>query len=225
MSPYERMVISNDIQDDITKAHPAVYKQVVPPYKEAINKYKNSLASIEQEKTKEIQRFNAARLNEEMAYVTRSAEMALSDSGSALDSTSSTVHEKLRALYDEAKRSGNLEKQRATFEVIQSVLPKAPGKERIEINSLAKEAQRDLAQLRRPESLLKAEQDAQSALQEVAQRQAEVAEAAELLEGNVTNIFATGSLIKAYKLVQQDATGKVFIYDENDPEVSGVFWK
>lgn len=219
------MVISNDIRDDIEKAQPVIYKQIVPPYKAAITKYKNSLASIEQEKTKEIQRFNAARLNDEMTYARQAVEMALSDGGSVLDGTSSTVAEKLQALYDEARQSGNLEKQRATFEVIQSVLPKAPQTERVAINSLAKAAGRDLSQLRRPESLLKAEQDAQAALQEVAQRQAEIAEAATLLEGNVNDVFATGSLAKAYKLVQQDATGKVYVYDENDPEVTGVSWK
>ena len=227
MTPYERSIIERDIKERTERAFPAVSQGIIGEYKGAIKRIQESQQAYDREVTKEITRWDTGKLANELQAVQTLVDLAIAGGGGGVfDGGSPGVGAKLEAVYREALQSGDPVKQRATFEVMKSVLPKVKDSDRLEANRLAKLAERDLSSLRVTEGMVKAREAQGQAWDEFLKARDELISIPQALgEGDPTGPFASNEFAKALRMVSQDReTGEVIIYPEDSVEVSGVDW-
>jgi hypothetical protein len=223
MSPYERNVISREIKRRQDELIPVVGGMVIGEFHQAIGKYKASEQLMQAERTKEINRFDSAKLNTEIQLMQTRVQMATQKDKNVLRGDNPGISAQLQQVYSEAIQSGDLHKQRAAIEVIKSVsLP--GGQERGFVNDLARQAERAEVEFRQTEGTRNAQQARMDALGELHAKHEQLDKVSQLLGmGAIDDPFNPGPFAKAAKMVEFTAEGPV-IYDENDPAVTGVLW-
>lgn len=227
MSPYERNVISREIKRRQDELIPVVGAQVIGEFKNAIRKYQDSLATVDAERAKEINRFDTVKFNAELQTLNTRVKLALEAPVNPLRGKDKPTSARLEEIYNEAIQSGDLHKQRAALETFKSLPSTGNAQERIAINGLAKKAEQTEFAFRQTEGTLKAQQERRGALQELEAKHEKLNKVSEILGmGNVNDPFNIGPFAKAAKLVQRDPhSGEILIYKETDPEVTRVFAK
>lgn len=236
MSEYERNVINRDLKARSEAIYPVAAGAVIGEYKAAIKSYQDSLAAIDAERTKEINRFDSAKFNTELQTIQARVELALKTDVNPLRAGDTLASKKLAAIYAEAIQSNDLHKQRAAVEVFKALpLPIGNPEERIVINQLAKDAEAAERKLRDTPALEKARQSRIAALDTLGAKQNQLIELSqELGSDDPRGMFASDAIAKAYKLVEWPKghrdnegapVGEVIIHKEADPEVTGVYWK
>lgn len=235
MSEYERNVINRDIKARSEAVYPAAAGAVIGEFKTAIKSYQDSLTAIDAERTKEINRFDSQRFNNELQTIKARVELAIKTDVNPLRGSDVPASKRLAALYSEAVQSNDLHKQRAVVEVFKALpFPVGNQEERIVINQLAKDAAKAESKLRDTAALEKARQNRIAALDNLGAKQNQLVELSqELGSGDPRGMFAGDAIAQAYKLVEwprnlQDndggPVGEVIIHKETDPEVTGVYW-
>ena len=225
MSAYERNTISRMIKARQDELIPKVGAIVIGEWKSAINNYKNAQAQIDAERTKEINRFDSAKFNAELQTINTRVNLALRADVNELKNDPKPSA-KIAAIYSEAIQSGDLHKQRAAVEVIKSLpLPTLPS-ERIAINQMIQNAAAAEQSLRQTEGTIKAQQEAAQALNDIAVKKEKLNKVSQVLGmGSIDDVFSTSPFAKAARLVERDrTTGEIVIRNEDDPEITGVYW-
>lgn len=228
MSEYERNVIMREIKQRQEELTPIVGGQAVAEFREAIGAFQAAEKKIADERRKEINRFDTAKYNAELQAIQARVKMTVEHPKNIMDATEKPISQRLQQIYDEAIQSGDIHKQRAAVEVIKDmpVVGSQP-EERMSVNFLAKTAAAKEAEVRQTDGILKAQQERQAALQELDQRRERLNTVSQALGmGRADDLMGFSFLARAYKQVQRDpATGEIKIYQETDPEVTGVYWK
>lgn len=197
-------------------------------WKNAIAKYQEAGKAYNRAVTDEITRWDPGKLNAELQQTSTLVNLAIAGGGgNPLEGGSAGVAAKLEAIYAEAVQSGDIYKQRATYEVIRTVLPKVGKEEKLLANRLAKLAEDNLSALRVTDGMVAVKEAQGEALDALLNIRGELIEVSQTLgEGDPTNPLASGVFTKALRMVQQDReSGEIRIFGEDDPEVTGVYWQ
>ena len=226
MSQYERNTISRMIKARQEELIPKVGALVIGEFKNAIGNYKNSLAQIEAEKAKEINRFDSTKFTTELQAVDMRVKMALNAPVNELKNDPKPSA-RIAAIYSEAIQSGEIHKQRAAIEVIKDLPLPTDQNERVVINQISQNAKAAESNLRQTEGMIKAQQEKDRAFNELAAKKEKLDKVSQVLGmGSIDDVFSTSPFAKAARLVERDrVTGDVIIRSENDPEYTGVYWK
>ena len=225
MSQYERNVISREIKKRQEELIPVVGARVIGEFKEAIAKYQDSKKAIEIERQKEVNRFDSQKFNTELQAITARINLA---QATDIDPVRGDVpaSKRLAAIYEESMLSNDLHKQRAAIEVFKSIEAKKPAV-RGPVNQLRRTAEAAEVQLRTTEGLQQARQAEAAAFAELHARHENLNKVSETLgTGSIKEIYNTSPFAKAARMIHQDkTTGEITIYNEDDPEVTGVYFK
>ncbi len=228
MTQYERSVIERDIKEQSERAFPAVTAGAIGEWKQAIKRYKEAGKAYNREVTNEITRWDADRLNAQLQQASTLVNLAVQGSGgNILEGGNPGSAAKLEALYSEAVQSGDIYRQRATFEVLKAALPKVSGDDRMPANRLAKLSERELSALRVTDGMVAAKEAQGQALDELLNIRNELIDVSVTLgEGNPTHPMASGAFAQALMMVQQDReTGELKIYSDDEWQlIGGVFY-
>jgi hypothetical protein len=228
MTAYERSVVERSIGERVGVLYPSLLAGIQAEHNAAIQKIQDSQTAKRREVTKEIDRWEPGRMVAELEVAQKRVNMSLSAGGlSPFSGGSPTTGGKLEALIQEARQSEDIYKKRAIYEALQDVTPKVDAGERLVVNRLSKDAERELAALRVTEGMTKAQEAEQAALAGYAQVRKQVLEtAAALGQADPQGVFATGDFARIVRRVQVDRdTGQVVIYPEDSPEVTGIEWR
>ena len=225
MSAYERNVISREIKRRQEELIPKVGALVIGEWKSAIENYKNAQETINAERTKEINRFDSAKFNAELQNVNTRVNMALRADVNELKNDPKPSA-KIAAIYSEAIQSNDIHKQRAAIEVIKTLPLSGTASERAELNQLVRSAADAEIKFRQTEGTIKAQQDAAQAENDILAKKEKLNKVSQVLGmGSVDDVFSNSPFAKAARLVERDrTTGEIVIHNEEDPEVTGVFW-
>ncbi|MFZ2096386.1 MAG: hypothetical protein WAV05_07080 [Anaerolineales bacterium] len=228
MSAYERNVIEREIKSQIESLYPTIYAGIMSEYKPAVQALKKAQEKIAQAQVNEINRWDATRLNAELQATKTLVDLALAGGGGGFfDGGSPGPSNRIEAIFQDAHKSDDVYKKRATFEVIKALAPKAKGDDKFQINHLAKLADQGLSSIRITDEMKQSEQQASEAFQAYLEKRKELVEVAKTLgQGDPENVFTSGDFNRAIRMVQVDReTGNINIYEENSPEVLGVWMK
>jgi hypothetical protein len=224
MTHYESTIVLRGIQGARERARPAVYEGITAAFTESLTGYKASVELAHAAAAAEVRRWDSARLLTELQTAAARVDLALQgvtstsmpimDNGPSLGSS-------LRLLYDEAQRSGDIYRQRATLEVLEALPARVEGKPgELEVRVLARQAREDLSTLRVTEEMRRAAEVVNAAATRLFEQRSELVEVSRVLGEDVTSPFAESDLTRLYRQVAvQD--GHVVIRDPDSPEVTG----
>lgn len=148
MTPYEVSTIQIGIKARVESSFQLIAGGAVGEYEAAIQKYMDSQQTYEREKQKEIQRWDTTRLREELANAKTFMDFAFPGDSNPLQAGDVSRLEKIKKLVNEAQASGDIYKQRATFEVLQAVKTQKGDPDRVEVNQIVKDTAKSLEGLR-----------------------------------------------------------------------------
>ncbi len=215
MTPYEQSLAEREIQSTIDRWKPEIISNLLREHEAAINQVKDARQAIERQKAVEVNRWEAGKLGGELQV----AKMLLDQAGNAPDQGdpfrggSGSRQERIQALYQDARQSGDIFKQRAMAETLQGL---NVGRDS-ELNHLVKQAERDLAAMRRTVEIEQAEQAAAVAWQALVDKTVEVATIApEIGEG--TGMLSSGPLTQSTRRIKPNGE----ILDLDNAEVTGI---
>jgi hypothetical protein len=225
MTQYERAVVGREIKNRVDANYQIIANGQLGEWRKAIKNYMDASAGINAEYSKEINRWDSSKLLAEMQTARTLVEIASQSKSNDITSSTETGA-RLSELYAEAKKSGDLYKQRAVFELLRNIdTDRLPKDARLTAAVLKRQAASDLSSLRVTPGLVKAQEAQQVALQAIVTTRDEM-----ILTGKVTGEYdpegmfgQTGTFGKALRMVQMNRkTGEVMIYPEDSVEVTGV---
>jgi len=225
MTPYERQSFSEIIKERVTRDYSMIYQGVKDQLQTTAKKYQDKQAAIESAHSRLAKSWDNAKLGAEMNAFQMLVNHALQgNSGVPGLSQGTDSVGRLKAIYQEARRTGDTHKMRAAAEVLRSIntdsLPKDTA---FPLRMLAKQAEADLSEMQTPPELPKLQEEFEAVRQELTEDLQEVATAADIVGEPIDRVFAGGNFGKLFKTVQLDRkTGALKIYEENDPEVTGI---
>jgi len=214
MTPLENKFVSQEISGAREKYRKLIEDGVIGEHTAAIQNLKAKLAEVEAKKARVTNSFNGPELAAQMAIYSQRIEHASKNGDLA----------SLRAIYQEAKDSGDREKLRAAAESLQSVTAKFPasaqdmhGNPAIRaVNVLEKQARRDLQQMQTSPELQEAHKAAAEAVEILNQAGKQILRTAEAMGEVAPNgsSIHNESFNHALDRVHQDESGN-FILKEN----------
>lgn len=229
MTPYERQTISENINADASRNFHRIYQGVKERLDNAKNGYKAAAAKRAAAIAKEINSWDATKLNAEIqAYQTRiSMELSKVDNSGIFGGKS--VSARVKALYQEAQASGDKYKMRAAAEVLQSInADKLPREQRVEVLFTAREAMDQLDTLRNTDEIKAAIEGENEAIKAMQSEQAFVREAGAILHDDQETLgVPVGSfakLARTVKFEREDREVKIKLLELDDPEITGIRW-
>ena len=219
MTQYERLGAEQEIQKTVNTWKPQIIKNLLQEQDQAITRYKAAEQGISKANAAEINRWDMYKLGPEMAVAKLLAEQALSapENSDVFRGSTLSKQERMKQLYQDAITSGDMVKQRAVFEIIQAV---PSGGDR-DLNHIKKQAERDLAALRRTEDQQKAEEALEASWNDVVTHTAVLEEVAPLI-GEPIGVFGAGPINQALKRVTVDRAGQKHIYNADAEEIQPV---
>lgn len=229
MTDYER----HDVGESITNMQKSHYQVVAGGIKSewlaALKNYEAKNDRLEGSKRVEISRWDSQKLLNEINMTKALIDLAISNqSKDGMFSKVNTVTTELDRIYQEAKKSGDLHKQRAAFEVIRNLGEVSKdSKVQAQVNSIARQAASDLQNIRVSEGMLDALTERDAAFQQVKAVAGEIIEVSEVMgEGRPDDVFANSTFAKMLKMVKMDHQNQVVeVYPEDSPQVTGIVWK
>jgi hypothetical protein len=226
MSPYEHNLISREIKRRQDELIPIVGAKVIGEFKAAIKAYQDAEAGVDKARTAEINRFDSAKLNTELQLLQARVDLAYQKDVNPHRGADTPASKRLAEIFAEAVHSDDLHKQRAAVEVFKAIrLPAGPQEERILVNQLAKDAEAAEPGLRDTAELHQARQNRTEALDKLGAKREHLDKVSRLLGmGGIDDALSPGPFAKAARMVQR-VNGELRIYEEDAPEVTGVYWK
>ena len=225
MTPYERKMRSEEINQRLTAYYPTIYGGVKKAWEGWINEYNKATAHLADAKAKEYAKWDPAKLGAEMQTFKLLADQQLSAGKDTVFGSGPGASERVKKLYEEYQNSGDPYKKRASSEVLLGLSTEGLKREdAINIRILGHEAESNLTQLRNTEEIQKAEEAYIESAQELFKQRAQLTEIATLV-GEPMGAFGGGGVSKLQKMVQVEReTGEIKIYTLEDPEVTGIHW-
>jgi hypothetical protein len=220
MTPLEKHFVTEQIAETREKYRRAIEEGAIAQHTEAINNLKSKLARVESER-----RILANSWNQhELSAALQVAEMRINHAAKAGDLDS------LKAIYQEAKESGDRVKQRAVAEAMQNVTEKFPtaaqdshGESmRRSVNLMEKQAARELQKLQTSQGLEEAHKAAAQAVQQLDDARRQMVNANDAMSDRNLSLNQTLSIPlnmsfeKALERCTQDQSGN-FHFKEEPP--------
>lgn len=219
MTPYEVSTIQRGIKARVEASFQLIAGGAVGEYEAAIQKYKDSRQTYEREKQKEIQRWDTTRLREELTNAKTFMDFAFQGDSNPLRAGDVSRLEKIKKLVNEAQASGDIYKQRATFEVLQAVKTQKGDPDRVEVNQIVKDAAKSLDGLRFTDGMKQASEGITKSRDELLTTRNQLQITGEILGES----FAFEKHLRRVDMDRQ--TGELIIHEPDSPEVTGVWFK
>ena len=228
LTPYERQTIFGNIKADAEANYSRVYQGVKARLDAAVGNYKAAAAKRAGAIAKEINSWDAAKLNAELqAFSTRvNMELSKKDAQGIFSGQPAAVS--IERLYQEAQASGDRYKMRAAAEVLRAAnVEKLPSEQQMQVQLLARAASDNLEALRNTDDIQNAIDQENAAIKQMQDEQKFVREAAEVMFDEGGQIFGRdvsnfGKLASTIKFEREAGNVKIKILDINDPEITGI---
>ena len=228
LTPYERQTIYGNIRADADANYGKVYNGVKAHFEGAISNYKAAAAKRASAIAKEINSWDAAKLNAELQAFQTHVNMELSKKDAQGIFSGQPAARRIEQLYQEAQASGDRYKIRAAAEVLRAAnVEKLPSDQQMQVQLLARAASDNLEALRNTDDIQNAIDLENAAIKAMQDEQAFVREAAEVMFDEGGQIFGRdvsnfGKLASTIKFEREAGNVKIKILDINDPEITGI---
>jgi hypothetical protein len=222
MTAYERETIWGEIKRKTESVAGMILQGALQEHAAAIARYEAAEGKQGQAKAAELRRWNPAQLRDELANARTLAELAVEAGSNPLGGKSPA--DGIRAIYSEAKQSGDMYKIRAAAEVLKVITPKITDPtSRAAVASMAAEARRDLDTLRQTLEMDAAKIGQAEALANLLIVTAGLPAIGAAIGEPAGDIFDTGALTKAMHKVRLNADHTTAeILGDDDPEITGI---
>jgi len=230
LTPYERQTIYGNIRADADANYGKVYNGVKAHFEGAISNYKAAAAKRASAIAKEINSWDAAKLNAELQAFQTHVNMELSKKDAQGIFSGQPAARRIEQLYQEAQASGDRYKIRAAAEVLRAAdLDKLPDEQRFNVQMIAHAANETLEGLRNTDDIKNAIELENAAVKAMQEAQAFVKEAGEVMFDGGAQVFGRdvsnfGKLASTVKFEREAGSVKIRILDANDPEITGIDW-
>ncbi len=228
LSPYERQTIFGNIKADAEANYSRVYNGVKARLDAAVGNYKAAAAKRAAAIAKEINSWDAGKLNDELQAFSTRVSMELSKKDAQGIFSGQPAAKRIEALYQEAQASGDRYKMRAAAEVLRAAdVEKLPSEQQMQVQLLARAASDNLEALRNTDDIKEAIDLEDAAIEAMQNEQKFVREAAEVMFDEGGQIFGRdvsnfGKLASTIKFEREAGNVKIKILDINDPEITGI---
>lgn len=189
MTQYEISIAQREIKDTLTTWKPRIVAALIEQQTNAINDYHYYGKKLGEANKNEVNRWDASRFKDELDVAKALVDQALSGKHveGPYDGGSPSTYKRIEAMYHDAQKSGDIFKQRAVCEVLQGIEIKTGD---YEMNHLRKDAERDLAVLRRTPEQEQVEAEREVAWQKVLERTNEIIVSAPIIDQDATGGYA-----------------------------------
>jgi len=222
MTPWERLTVQEEVKRKQEEFFPDITRAVIGKFDQAAKKYQDTRALVAKARANEINRWDAAKLNEHTERYTNQINQLASRQSNPLGGFNPA--DAIERVLSEALQSGDVHKIRAAAEVVQSTqVTDSNSKTKMVI--LQRSAGEALKNLSESEEIRAAQQLRAQTLAELDAVKNEVIETSKLFPGQdaTAPMFANGPYANALKRINTK-NGEVEILDANDPKVSGIDW-
>ena len=230
LTPYERQTIFGNIKADAEANYSRVYNGVKARLDAAVGNYKSAAAKRAAAIAKEINSWDAGKLNDELQAFSTRVNMELSKKDAQGIFSGQPAAKRIEALYQEAQASGDRYKMRAAAEVLRAAdVEKLPSEQQMQVQLLARAASDNLEALRNTDDIQNAIDQENAAIKQMQDEQKFVREAAEVMFDEGGQIFGRdvssfGKLASTIKFEREAGNVKIKILDINDPAITGIEW-
>lgn len=228
LTPYERQTIFGNIKADAEANYSRVYNGVKARLDAAVGNYKAAAAKRAAAIAKEINSWDAGKLNDELQAFSTRVNMEVSKKDAQGIYSGQPAAARIEALYQEALASGDRYKVRAAAEVLRAAdVEKLPSEQQMQVQLLARAASDNLEALRNTDDIRNAIDQENAAIKQMQDEQRFVREAAEVMFDEGGQIFGRdvssfGKLASTIKFEREAGNVKIKILDINDPEITGI---
>lgn len=228
LTPYERQTIWGNIKADAEANYSRVYQGVKARLDAAVGNYKSAAAKRAAAIAKEINSWDAGKLNNELQAFSTRVNMELGKKDAQGIFSGQPAARRIEALYQEAQASGDRYKKRAAAEVLRAAdVEKLPSEQQMQVQLLARTASDNLEALRNTDDIQNAIDQENAAIKQMQDEQKFVREAAEVMFDEGGQIFGRdvsnfGKLASTIKFEREAGNVKIKILDINDPEITGI---
>lgn len=228
LTPYERQTIFGNIKADAEANYSRVYNGVKARLDAAVGNYKAAAAKRAAAIAKEINSWDAGKLNNELQAFSTRVNMELGKKDAQGIFSGQPAARRIEALYQEAQASGDRYKMRAAAEVLRAAdVEKLPSEQQMQVQLLARAASDNLEALRNTDDIQNAIDQENAAIKQMQDEQKFVREAAEVMFDEGGQIFGRdvsnfGKLASTIKFEREAGNVKIKILDINDPEITGI---
>lgn len=229
MTDFERSVISKDLKETKARAYDAILSGIQAEISAYFQNYQQASARVKDQTAKESQRWISGQLTSEMQMTEALVSQALKVNKSSMGGPSPV--KALEKIYQDARNSGDLHRQRGAAEVMKTALsamsPASYDQEtRLAVNHLVSRAEADLEAIRSTDGMRQAEEEKRQAEIELLQKRAELIEVGKFMDGYPPDgPFATSPFAREVRRLGRNDQGDIVIHPDDSPEVSGVDWK
>jgi hypothetical protein len=223
MTHYELQTIKQSLQEQTDYLAVSIMNGALAEFNQAIAGYQAAAAKVGAAKAAELRSWDAAKLSAERQNIQQQIDLAFR--GGKDPFTGKGPEDQIAVILAEAKQSGDIVRVRAASEVARAVIGKTSKDEAVKIASLASDLENSLATARVTPSMITAERDRISALNELVAKRNELPEISETVGWGdpTTDMFNTGSIARAMKKVRLSEDGNgVEILADDDPEICGI---
>ena len=228
LTPYERQTISGNIREDARLNSGKVYQGVKARLDAAVGNYKAAAAKRAAAIAKEINSWDAGKLNDELQAFSTRVNMEVGKKDAQGIYSGQPAAARIEAFYQEALASGDRYKMRAAAEVLRAAdVEKLPSEQQMQVQLLARAASDNLEALRNTDDIQNAIDQENAAIKQMQDEQKFVREAAEVMFDEGGQIFGRdvsnfGKLASTIKFEREAGNVKIKILDINDPEITGI---
>ena len=228
LTPYERQTIFGNIKADAEANYSRVYNGVKARLDAAVGNYKAAAAKRAAAIAKEINSWDAGKLNDELQAFQTRVNMELGKKDAQGIFSGSPAAARVEQIYQEALASGDRYKMRAAAEVLRAAnVEKLPSEQQMQVQLLARAASDNLEALRNTDDIQNAIDQENAAIKQMQDEQKFVREAAEVMFDEGGQIFGRdvsnfGKLASTIKFEREAGNVKIKILDINDPEITGI---
>ena len=228
MSTYERQTTWGDIEAKISQNYSSVFNGVKNRFDAAVGSYKAAAAKRAAAIAREINSWDAAKLNAEMQAFQMRVSMELNKRDTQGIFSGAPVSKRIEDLYREALASGDRYKMRAAAEVLRGTdTEKLPSEQRTAVMMIARNASDKLDDLRNTDEIKAAISEESAAVKAMQDEQQFVREAGAVMRDAPSNILGRevsnfGKLASTVKFERADGRVNIRILDINDPEITGI---
>ena len=228
LTPYERQTIFGNIKADAEANYSRVYQGVKARLDAAVGNYKAAAAKRAAAIAKEINSWDAGKLNDELQAFQMRVNMEVGKKDAQGIFSGSPAAARVKQIYQEALASGDRYKMRAAAEVLRAAdVEKLPSEQQMQVQLLARAASDNLEALRNTDDIQNAIDQENAAIKQMQDEQKFVREAAEIMFDSGGKIFGRdvsnfGKLASTIKFEREAGNVKIKILDINDPEITGI---
>lgn len=230
LSPYERQTIFGNIKADAEANYSRVYNGVKARLDAAVGNYKAAAAKRAAAIAKEINSWDAGKLNDELQAFSTRVNMELGKKDAQGIFSGQPAARRIEALYQEAQASGDRYKQRAAAEVLRAMdTSKLPSEQRADVLMLSRAAIDNLEALRNTEEIKAAIEQENAAVKVMQDEQRFVKDAGAVMFEEGSSLFGRelgsfGKLASTIRFERSEGSVKINILGLDDPAITGIDW-